>query len=181
MPIYLLETPSIIPPTTSTLTCQHPICTSVRPLVCAAPDCPRLVHFARRCSGLSARQGRWICRQIRQSNHLPETVAGHPAHHSYGSFIRTVACNMDPFACSSCHTSFHRSDSGLTGDAGAAALAEFEGVVQRLRHFFGRDHCIPTCSSLSQLPESASQPSASSSGMPTGFLPKSMRSDNGNS
>ncbi len=39
------------------------------------PDCPRLVHSARRCSGLSTRQGRWLCRQRRQPNHLSETVA----------------------------------------------------------------------------------------------------------
>ncbi len=43
--------------TTSTIcdSCQQPIRAGIRPLTCATPDCPRLVHSARRCSGLSAR------------------------------------------------------------------------------------------------------------------------------
>ncbi len=71
-------------PTTSTIcdSSQQPIRAGIRPLTCATPGCPRLVHSARRCSGLSGRQGRWLCQQHHQPNHLPETVAGRPIAHS---------------------------------------------------------------------------------------------------
>ncbi len=47
-------------PTTSSIcdSYQQPTRAGNRPLTCATPNCPRLVHSARRCSGLSARQGR---------------------------------------------------------------------------------------------------------------------------
>ncbi len=123
-------------PTTSAIcdSCQQPICAGIRPLTCATPDCPRLVHSARRCSGLSARQGRWVCRQHRQPSHLSETVAGrpitqiqqqepnHPARRPCGNCNRNIACNINSLTCSGCHTAFHRSWSGLTRDAAAAAL-----------------------------------------------------------
>ncbi len=89
-------------PTTSTVcdSCQQPIRPDIRPLTCASPDCPSLVHSARRYSGLSARQARWLCRQHNQPNGRSETVAGrpiakiqqqkqqeidHPAHRSCGT------------------------------------------------------------------------------------------------
>ncbi len=52
--------------TTTCDSCQQPNRAGIRPLTCATPDCPRLIHSARRCSGLSAREGRWLCRQHRQ-------------------------------------------------------------------------------------------------------------------
>ncbi len=48
-------------PNTLTLicdSCQQPIRTGTRPLICGAPDCPPLVHSARRCIDLSACQRR---------------------------------------------------------------------------------------------------------------------------
>ncbi len=107
-------------PTTSTIcnSCQQPIRPGIRLLTCANPDCPRLVHSARRCSGLSARQRRWLSRQHRQPNRRSETVAGwpiaqiqqqepnHPARRSCGNSKRTIACNIYPFTCSSGHTPF---------------------------------------------------------------------------
>ncbi len=58
-------TPPHRTPTTSTTcdSCQQPIRSGIRPLADATPNCPRLIHSARRCSGLSDRQGRWLCRQ----------------------------------------------------------------------------------------------------------------------
>ncbi len=66
--------------TTSTIcdSCQQLIGAGIRPLTCATPYCARLVHSARRRSGPSAHQGRWLCRQHCQPNHLSETVAGRP-------------------------------------------------------------------------------------------------------
>ncbi len=66
--------------TTSTVcdSCQQPIRPDMRPLTCASPDCPSLVHSAMRYSGLSARLARWLCRQHRQPNGRSETVAGQP-------------------------------------------------------------------------------------------------------
>ncbi len=95
-------------PTTSTIcvSCQQPIRAGIRPLICATPDCPRLAHPARRCSGLFAHQGRWLCRKHRHSNHLSETVAGRPivqiqqqepnhqARRSCGNCNRNIACNI---------------------------------------------------------------------------------------
>ncbi len=95
----------------SALFTEHPAHRSssgTRPLVCGAPDCPRLAHSARRCSGLSARQGWWMGQQHRLSNRLSETVAGrpivqiqqqapiHPAHSSRGGCKRTIACTINP-------------------------------------------------------------------------------------
>ncbi len=47
-------------PTTSAIcdSCQQPIRAGIRPLTCATTDCPRLGRSARRCNGLSTRQGR---------------------------------------------------------------------------------------------------------------------------
>ncbi len=101
---------------------------------CCHPRLSRHVHSARRCRGLSARQGRWWCRQHRQPNHISEAVDGrhitqiqqkeanHPARRPCGSCNHNIACNINPFTCSSYHTAFHRSCSGLTRDDAAAAL-----------------------------------------------------------
>ncbi len=107
----------------------------LRPLTCATPDCPRLVHFARRCSGLSARQGRWVCRQQRQPNHLSETVAGrpitqkeqqqepnHPVRRPCGNCNRNIASN-----CGCC---FRDGRLGLYKVALASA-STFSGSVVR--------------------------------------------------
>ncbi len=53
--------------TTSTIcdSCQQLLRAGIRPLTCATADCTRLVQSTRRCGGLCARQGRWLCRQHR--------------------------------------------------------------------------------------------------------------------
>ncbi len=93
--------------------CQQPIRAGIRPRLCATPDCPRPVHSAKCYSTVSAHQGRWLCRQHRQLNHLSETFAGrpvaqiqqqepnHPARRSCRNCTRNIACNIKPLTCSS--------------------------------------------------------------------------------
>ncbi len=63
----------------------------------------------------------------------PDTAAraDNPARRSCGNYKRTIACNIDPPTCSSCHTQFHRSCFGLTRDGAAAAFARNSWICRR--------------------------------------------------
>ncbi len=52
----------------------------------------------------------------------------HPARRPFGNC--NIACNINPLTCSSCHTTFHHSCSGLTRDADAAALARTSWICR---------------------------------------------------
>ncbi len=146
-----------------------PIRSGTRPYIRGAPNCPCLVHSARRCTGFSARRGRWVSKQHLQPNRLSETTVRrliayiqqpapvHPARQS-------ITCNIDLLTWSSCHAPFPWFCSGLTKDAAAAALARNSRHCTTALH-----HCRPAGSSLSQPKESASQLSVSSNGMQTGY------------
>ncbi len=133
----------------SALFTEHPAHRSssgTRPLACGAPDCPRLAHYARRCRGLSARQGWWMGQQHRLSNRLSETAAGRPIarYSSRPRFIQhaaLVGAANEPSPALSTHllTPFRRSCSGRTGDAEAAVLVGSADFVQLLHHNFFRD------------------------------------------
>ncbi len=81
--------------------------------------------------------------ELRIKNRLSETVVrrpiaqrqqqarSHPECRSCGGCKRTITCNFDPRTCSSCHTLFHRSYSGLTRDVAASALARTSWIYRR--------------------------------------------------
>ncbi len=137
--------------------CQQPLRTGTKHLFCGTPNCSRLAHSARRCSCLSARQGRWTCRQHRQSNRFSETVAGRPAaqiqQQAPSSPLRELQKHL--------HLQYRASRLQQLSPPSQETAGSAD-VVQRLRHNFVRDWCRQARLSASQPTESANQPSVSS-------------------